>query len=236
MIRVKKLAFMVMLVFVVVMFGFLYNHPDNSNASQADNSNASQVDSPVYKIVIDPGHGGKDHGAEGVRGRFEKDFTLQLAHKVKEVAEQDSRIQVYLTRSDDLFLSSEQRDRPRFANELGADLFISLHGNTYTDPTVSGTETYYYHPESLPLAESIQKHVSEATGFRDRGVKKVHFFVVKDTKMPAVLLEVGYLTNPSDEQKLFEEDFQYRIATSVIEGIQDFLRTTEITDGQSDSA
>ncbi|QDS34062.1 N-acetylmuramoyl-L-alanine amidase [Brevibacillus brevis] len=221
MISDKKFIYIAMLVLFMVIFVFLYNHPDNSNASQ--------VDSPVYKIVIDPGHGGKDHGAEGVSGRVEKDFTLQLARKVQELAEQDSRIEVYLTRSDDRFLSSKERERPQFANQLGADLFISLHGNTYTDPTVSGTETYYFHPESLLLAESIQKHVRDATGFQDRGVKKGDFFVVKDTNMPAVLLEVGYLTNPSDEQKLFEEDFQYRIAASVIEGIQDYLGTTENT-------
>ncbi|MFS0553805.1 N-acetylmuramoyl-L-alanine amidase family protein [Brevibacillus sp. 179-C9.3 HS] len=217
----KRFAFLVLLVTCVVIFGFFYNNPDNSNARN--------VHSPVYKIVIDPGHGGKDHGAEGASGQVEKDFTLQLARKVKELSEQDSRMQVYLTRSDDTFLSSKERERPQFANQLGADLFISIHGNTYTDPNVSGTETYYYRSESLPLAQRIQKHVTEATGFLDRGVKKEEFFVVKDTQMPAVLLEVGYLTNPAEEQKLLEEDFQYRIASSIIEGIQDYLRATENT-------
>ncbi|WP_429841235.1 N-acetylmuramoyl-L-alanine amidase family protein [Brevibacillus sp. FIR094] len=226
MIRDKTFVFIALAV-AIVMFVFGYNLP--VLYSLPDNSNADSVNSPVYKIVIDPGHGGKDHGAEGVSGHVEKDFTLQLARKVKELAEQDLRMQVYLTRSDDRFLSSVERERPQFANQLGADLFISLHGNTYTDPTVSGTETYYYHPESLPLAKSIQKYVRDATGFQDRGVKKEDFFVVKDTNMPAVLLEVGYLTNPSDEQKLMDEDFQYRIATSVIEGIQDYLEKTENT-------
>lgn len=217
----KRFAFLVLLVTCVVIFGFFYNNPDNSNARN--------VHSPVYKVVIDPGHGGKDHGAEGASGQVEKDFTLQLARKVKELSEQDSRMQVYLTRSDDTFLSSKERERPQFANQLGADLFISIHGNSYTDPTVSGTETYYYRSESLPLAQRIQEHVTEATGFLDRGVKKEDFFVVKDTQMPAVLLEVGYLTNPAEEQKLLEEDFQYRIASSIIEGIQDYLRATENT-------
>ncbi|MGG4454302.1 N-acetylmuramoyl-L-alanine amidase family protein [Brevibacillus porteri] len=226
MIRDKTFVFIALAV-AIVMFVFGYNLPVLYNLP--DNSNTNSINSPVYKIVIDPGHGGKDQGAEGVSGRVEKDFTLQLARKVKELAEQDSRMQVYLTRSDDRFLSSVERERPQFANQLGADLFISLHGNTYTDPTVSGTETYYYHPESLPLAKSIQKYVRDATGFQDRGVKKEDFFVVKDTNMPAVLLEVGYLTNPSDEQKLMDEDFQYRIATSVIEGIQDYLGKTENT-------
>ncbi|ERM18898.1 hypothetical protein P615_01100 [Brevibacillus laterosporus PE36] len=139
-------------------------------------------------------------------------------------------MKVYLTRSDDSFLSSIDRKRTEFANQMGADLFLSIHGNTYTDSTVSGTETYYYRPESLPFAKSIHKHVIEATGFHDRGVKKEDFFVVKDTKMPAVLLEVGYVTNPMEEQKLLKEDFQYRIATSIIEGIQVYLSNTREED------
>ncbi|MFB0846493.1 N-acetylmuramoyl-L-alanine amidase family protein [Paenibacillus oleatilyticus] len=94
--------------------------------------------------MIDPGHGGKDHGATGASGSFEKDFTLKLAHKVEEMAKQEPRIQVYMTRTDDRFISSVDRERPKFANDLGADLFISIYGNTYEDPGVSGMETYYY--------------------------------------------------------------------------------------------
>ncbi|QOS98681.1 N-acetylmuramoyl-L-alanine amidase [Brevibacterium sp. JNUCC-42] len=225
----KKFIYMVLPVFVIFIVGFLYSNPNNSDASDSY-VNKSYANPSVYKIVIDPGHGGKDHGAESVSGQAEKDFTLQLARKVKELLEQDLRMKVYLTRSDDSFLSSIDRKRPEFSNQMGADLFLSIHGNTYTDSTVSGTETYYYRPESLPFAESIHKHVIEATGFRDRGVKKEDFFVVKDTEMPAVLLEVGYLTNPMEEQKLLKEDFQYRIATSIIEGIQDCLSNTREED------
>ncbi|MGD7667710.1 N-acetylmuramoyl-L-alanine amidase [Brevibacillus laterosporus] len=136
--------------------GLLYSNLNNSDASDSY-VNKSYANTPVYKIVIDPGHGGKDHGAKSVSGQAEKDFTLQLARKVKELSEQDSRMKVYLTRSDDSFLSSIDRKRPEFANQMGADLFLSIHGNTYTDSTVSGTETYFYRPESFPFAESIQK-------------------------------------------------------------------------------
>lgn len=176
-----------------------------------------------YKVVIDPGHGGKDKGATGASGNFEKDFTLQVALKVEELAKQEPQIEVYLTRSEDRFISSVNRERPEIGNQLGADLFISIHGNTYEDSSVSGTETYYYHEDSLFLAEILQKHIVQTNGFRDRGVKKEDFFVLKDSNMPAALIEMGYLTNPQEENEMLTEDFQYRMASSIFDGIKEAL-------------
>lgn len=176
-----------------------------------------------YKVVIDPGHGGKDNGATGASGNFEKDFTLQVARKVEELAKQEPQIEVYLTRSEDRFISSVDRERPEVANQLGADLFISIHGNTYEDPSVSGAETFYYHENSLFMAEIMQKHMIQASGFRDRGVKKEDFFVLKDSNMPAALIEMGYLTNPQEENEMLTEDFQNRMASSILDGIKEAL-------------
>lgn len=178
----------------------------------------------AYKVVIDPGHGGKDNGATGASGNFEKDFTLQVARKVEGLAKQEPQIEVVLTRSEDRFISSIDRERPEIANQLGADLFISLHGNTYEDSSVSGTETYYYHEDSLFLAEILQKHMVQTSGFRDRGVKKEDFFVLKDSNMPAALIEMGYLTNPQEENEMLTEDFQYRMASSILDGIKEALK------------
>ncbi|MCR8642543.1 N-acetylmuramoyl-L-alanine amidase [Paenibacillus sp. N1-5-1-14] len=177
-----------------------------------------------YKVVIDPGHGGKDKGATGASGNFEKDFTLQLARKVEELAKQEPQIEVYLTRSEDRFISSVDRERPEIANQLGANLHISIHGNTYEDPSVSGTETYYYDEDSLFLAKIMQKHMVQTSGFRDRGVKKEDFFVLKDSNMPVVLLEMGYLTNPKEENEMLTEDFQHRMASSILDGIKEALK------------
>ncbi|MGG4107460.1 N-acetylmuramoyl-L-alanine amidase [Paenibacillus lautus] len=176
-----------------------------------------------YKVVIDSGHGGKDNGATGASGNFEKDFTLQVALKVEELAKQEPQIEVVLTRSEDRFISSIDRERPEIGNQLGADLFISIHGNTYEDASVSGTETYYYHEDSLFLAENLQKHIVQTSGFRDRGVKKEDFFVLKDSNMPAALIEMGYLTNPQEENEMLSEDFQYRMASSILDGIKEAL-------------
>lgn len=176
-----------------------------------------------YKVVIDPGHGGADAGAEGASGRYEKDFTLSVAKKVEKLLEQESQIEVFMTRTDDSYISQESRFRPKYANELNADVFISIHGNTFDDPSVSGTEVFYYHKNSLHFAEILQKNVVKATGFRDRGAKKGDLFVVRETKMPAALIEVGYLTNPGDESKMWTDGFQNDVANAIVEGIKEYL-------------
>jgi len=176
-----------------------------------------------FKVVIDPGHGGEDPGAEGASGSYEKDFTLAVSLKVASLLEDVPDVKVYLTRDKDVFLSSETRDRPNFANKLEADLFISIHANTFADPTVSGTETFYYHDNSLGLANIIHRHVVAATGFHDRGVSQENFFVLRDTTMPATLLEIGYLTNPADEQTMLTEEFQQAVAEAIVDGIKEYL-------------
>lgn len=178
---------------------------------------------PKFKVVIDPGHGGQDSGAEGASGSYEKDFNLSLSRKIAGILEQEPRIEIYMTREEDVFLSSESRERPNFANELKADLFLSIHANTFPDPTVTGTETFYYDEDSKWLADIIHRHVAKATGFRDRGVSEGDFFVLRDTHMPAALLEIGYITNPADEQKMLTEEFQQDVAEAIANGIKEYL-------------
>lgn len=184
---------------------------------------------PKYIIVIDPGHGGKDGGAIGASGQLEKDFTLQLSMKVKQLLEEEVHIGVHMTRTDDSFISSVDRERAQIANELGADLFISIHGNTFNDSSVSGTESYYYDDGSHLFATVMHRAVVRATGFRDRGVRVENYFVLKETDMPAVLLEVGYLTNAVEEKKMWDEAFQEEVAAAIVAGIKEYLEQRERT-------
>lgn len=176
-----------------------------------------------YTIVIDPGHGGEDPGATAVNGRFEKEFTLSMAKTLVTLLEQDPHLQVKMTRNDDTFISTQDSFRPKFANEQHADLYISIHGNTFDHPSVSGTESFYYHDESLDFATVIHKHVVQATGFNDRGVKKANYFVLRETTMPAVLLELGYLTNPGNDERMWTPDFQQSVAAAIYAGIKEYL-------------
>lgn len=189
-----------------------------NNNKQGDNNNAFGATKETFKVVIDPGHGGIDVGAIGTSGLYEKDFTFSLSKKVNEIMEKEEKIQVYMTSGADDFIY-----RPKFANELDADLYISIHGNTFESPNVSGTESYYYQRKSKSFAEIMHKHVVNSTGFNDRGVRKRDLVVVRDTDMPSVLLEIGYLTNAQEEQRMFNDEFQYSIAESICDGVKEYL-------------
>lgn len=206
-----------------LLFLLLWNFRNDNMNKQVNHQQEENSSDKIFSVVIDPGHGGKDVGATGASGLYEKDFTLNLSKKVYEILEQEEKIQVHMTREEDTFISTLDMYRPKFANELEADLFISIHGNTFEDPNVSGTESYYYHEKFKAFAETIHKKVVGSTGFNDRGVRNKDLFVVRYTDMPAVLLEIGYLTNPEEEEKMFTDEFQNSIANSISDGIKEYL-------------
>lgn len=215
----KKILFIILLLLSILILSACNN---DSSYINNDKHNNGKNNKTALKVVIDPGHGGKDVGAISTSGKYEKNFTLSLSKKVVKRLEQEPGIQVFMTRKNDRFISQESRYRPEYANKLNADIFISIHGNTFSNPDVSGTETFYYHENSRYFAKIIQKHLVEATKFRDRGIMKKDLFVVKDTDMPSALIEVGYLTNPQDESKMWTDDFQNHVAASIVDGIKEF--------------
>lgn len=174
----------------------------------------------VYNVVIDAGHGAKDPGAGSVVGGTEKEFNLSMALKVKQLLDAESLIQPLLTRTDDTFL--ELDERVAFANGQDADVFISIHGNSFR-PDSRGTETFYYKADSRDLATIVHKHVLEATGFPDRKVKQSKFRVITTTSMPAALIEVGFLSNYTEASAMFDEEFQQRVAEAIVNGIKEYL-------------
>ncbi|MGZ9584102.1 N-acetylmuramoyl-L-alanine amidase [Paenibacillus marinisediminis] len=164
-----------------------------------------------YTVVIDAGHGDHDSGAVSVRKRYEKTANLGIALKVAELAKNEPKLNIVLTRSTDEFL--ELSERVKIANNLNADLFVSIHHNSIDNkPSVGGTETYYNRADSKAFAETMHKYLMKGTQLKDRGVKYGDHHVTRNTKMPAILLEVGFLTNPDEEAKIFDEDFQWRVA------------------------
>lgn len=179
-------------------------------------------DAEVYDIVLDAGHGAKDPGAFSKSlNRWEKEFNLSAVLKVKAELEKDKRFRVHLTRKDDTFV--ELLDRVKFAEDLKADLFISIHANSFDNTSVSGIETYYERANSKALAETMHKHVLAGMGLRDRGVKKAAYKVIKETTMPAILIEAGYLTNSTDAKALFDSKTQERLAVEIVKGIKEYL-------------
>ncbi len=174
------------------------------------------------KIVIDPGHGGSESWAVSIAKRLEKDFNLALGLKVYERLQQQSRVEVYLTRDSDIHLTPDER--AEFANKLKADLFVSIHGNSFhNNASVHGVETYWRTPHSEELATIMHKHVVAATGFESRWLRRWGFIVVRKTEMPSVLLEIGYLSNEREEAEMFREEFQNRTADGIVKGILEFI-------------
>ncbi|WP_410768455.1 N-acetylmuramoyl-L-alanine amidase [Fontibacillus sp. BL9] len=171
-------------------------------------------------VVIDAGHGGSDPGAISVTKKKEKDFNLAVVLKVQELLKQESDIDFVLTRSSDTYPTLQ--DRVKIANDLKADMFISVHANAGS-ATASGVETYYTRADSLSLAKVMHKYLVESSGLSDRGVRSKSLHVTRETKMPAVLLECGYLSNKNDNAKLYTEDFQNRVAEGIVKGIKEYL-------------
>ncbi|HHE36952.1 MAG TPA: N-acetylmuramoyl-L-alanine amidase [Candidatus Cloacimonetes bacterium] len=228
------------------------------------------IDNSIHRIVLDPGHGGKDPGAVGYsKKNYEKDVALAVARKLKRILLEQMSVEVYLTREKDEFVSLQKRTK--FANEKKADLFISIHCNAARKKTANGIEVYFlstaktddaravealendvvfkyeggeeavkqyddlafiladmaqseYLEESYNLSMRLQNDLIRTTESRDRGVKQANFYVLRGAFMPAVLIELGFLSNKEEEKKLTKSSYQNKLAQSIYESIRDFKK------------
>lgn len=200
------------------------------------------------RIMIDPGHGGADPGATGKRLRCrEKDITLQIASRLATALAQEKYL-VGMTRRSDAKVARPERCSK--ARQWKADLFISIHANTVAACSVKGLETFILAPKGTPstygkrpnqtadsgnrydkqnarLAYEMQKNVVAATRCVDRGVKHAQFDVLRDAPCPAVLVEAGFLSNATEEQRLGDALYQAKIVTGIVAGIRSYCNTVK---------
>jgi len=176
-------------------------------------------------VVIDPGHGGRDPGAIGIGGIYEKEIVLDISLQVASLLENQG-IQIILTRQTDVTLSLQSR--VDIANRARADLFVSIHANaiSMSRPEVNGIETFHVagSGSGQRLATSIQQQLLASTGMRDRGVKRARFYVLVHTTMPAVLVEVGFVTGQEDAARLSDPATRTQMAQAIVQGILDYLQ------------
>lgn len=177
--------------------------------------------SDKFVIVIDPGHGGKDPGAKGTANNDEKALVLAIAKRMKPILEKNENFQVVMTREGDTYPTLA--DRANLANRLKADVFMSVHANS-GPASAHGTETYYTSARSREFASIVHRHLIEATGFYNRGLKTANYYVTKNTNMPSTLIEVGFLTNSADNKKMLDPDFQQRVAEAMAAAINEYYR------------
>ncbi len=177
-------------------------------------------------IVIDPGHGGTDPGAAAY-GIKEKDVVLDTALRVKALLAK-TPFQYKLTRETDRYLSLSER--VTISKQANADAFISIHANAFNG-TANGTETYYYAAYQNPntadsklLAAKIQSRLLAAWNLYDRGVKNGNFHVIRENTMPAVLVELGFIDNKKDNEKLASASWRQEAAKAIYWGILDYYK------------
>jgi len=179
-------------------------------------------------VVVDPGHGGSDPGAVGIGGIYEKDIVLDISLQVASLLENQG-IQAILTRQTDMDLGLQPR--VEIANRARATLFVSIHANaiSMSRPEVNGIETFHVagNREGQRLAEHIQQHLLANTGMRDRGVKRARFYVLVRTAMPAVLVEVGFVTGQEDAIRLSDPATRTQMARAIVQGILDYLANNQ---------
>jgi len=174
-------------------------------------------------IIIDPGHGGIDPGAEGRNfNTVEKKINLAVANNLAAKLKA-AGAQVYLTRNDDRDVSLQRR--VDLVKEKKGDLFISIHHNTNIDQTVNGTITYYYYDDSKKLAETIQKYLVQQIGLKNLNARYEDYFVLRENSVPAVIVEVGFLSNYYDELKIKNKSFQEKTAEGIFQGIVKYFQS-----------
>jgi len=206
-------------------------------------SYATTLSKTDLTVIVDAGHGLPDGGAVGVSGSIEQEINLDIALKLREVLE-GKGIRVIMTREDQNGIwdsengsirekkVEDMNNRLRIMEESSADLFISIHMNSYPNHTTSGLRIFYdpNHEKVKPLAENIQYRIRDITGTNINLVKSADesLFLMKNSPIPAILVECGFLSNPQEEKKLQEEDYQSRLAWAMADAIEKYYFDTKI--------
>ena len=182
-------------------------------------------------ICLDAGHGGSDLGSIGPSGTLEKDNNLEIALLLRDILESNGAT-VIMTRDTDRNVaapdsspSEELKARVEIATDGNADIFISIHNDSFTSNTATGTTCFHYgDTDSMKLATFVQKNLVAELGTKDRSARFASFYVIRYTKMPAILVEVAFISNPEEEVLLSSTDGRTKIAESIFQGIANFFK------------
>lgn len=211
---------------------------EERDTSRKDNSMERQLEEITglkgRSITIDPGHGGSDSGAIGPTGVMEKEITLRISLELEKLLKAEGAT-VYMTRTKDTEVSpkgpratdvEELQARCDIANRRKSDIFISIHMDSFTNKEAKGTTGYYYSQGSQKgreLADKIRSNLVDQLGTQSRGTQTCNFYVVKNTDMPATLIEVAFVSNPEEEKLLNSKEGIKKAATAIADGIADYF-------------
>lgn len=170
-------------------------------------------------VMLDAGHGGVDTGATRA-GCHEKDINLDVAKDLKRYLEMKG-VNVIMTRDSDAKISLEER--VKMANESGCDAFVSIHVNSAKNPDIQGVETHWLKEDSQKFAKIIHNNLSLGVDTIDRGTFQSNFYVINHTQMPAVLVEMGFISNPKERAEMIKPQRKYLTAKAIGNGILLYL-------------
>lgn len=176
----------------------------------------------IYRVILDAGHGGKDGGTYS-GNVIEKNINLDIVLMMKPLLEEKG-IEVVMTRDTDKFLKLSER--AYLANRSGSDMFVSIHCNYYQEgSTISGIECYFYESskKSKKVAETVIAQLKTNSQLIVRSAKESEYYVLKNTNMPAVLVEVGYLSSKTDRMNLGSSQYKENLAKELVNGIWNYL-------------
>lgn len=226
-ININKEQLLVCLYVVIIVFGVVYNYPSKS-VQTASITNAKKT------IVIDAGHGGFDPGKIGYDDLFEKDINLSIAKKLEQYFTQ-AGYTVIMTRTEDKATAhtknEDMENRVKVVNSSKADLLISIHQNSFTDPKVYGSQVFYY--ENSQKSESLAKNIQDEINLEiktERPRKSAlndSYYILKQTNIPAVIVECGFLSNPEENEKLSSDEYQDKMAWSIYMGTTNYFKNDE---------
>ncbi len=190
-------------------------------------------------VVIDAGHGGKDPGKIGVNGAQEKEINLSIAKKLEQLLKQND-VAVVMTRCEDKDLASETaenrknedlRERVRKIEEAQPVLAVSIHQNSYPEEEVSGAQVFYYtdSEQGKRLGKILQARLKEELNDENHRVAKAskEYYLLKRSSVPTVIVECGFLSNEKEAELLTQEEYQEKIAFSLLLGIMEYINTTD---------
>ncbi|HLV09868.1 MAG TPA: N-acetylmuramoyl-L-alanine amidase [Halanaerobiales bacterium] len=218
----NRLLIMFLLLLIIILLVFFIN----LYYSEYLPSNTSEM---IFRIVVDAGHGSIDTGTS-YRNIYEKDINLAVAKYLSTELKRYNIIPIMTRTEDKLYQNSRNEDiryRPRVADEYSADLFISIHTNNYPSSQPAGSQIFYKSNsgESKKLAESIQLKLITIREENNRVIKSGDYYVLNKINCPGVIIELGFLSNPSDRQLLIDKDYQQQLAKAIAKGIVNYLQS-----------
>ncbi|QQY78891.1 N-acetylmuramoyl-L-alanine amidase CwlD [Keratinibaculum paraultunense] len=216
--KFKRLRFLLLLILLVFIVLQIFHRSSSLIGRIFGTSNI---------IVIDPGHGGYDPGTIGINGSYEKDINLDISKKLYERLK-SMDYKVLLTRNVDEYV--DNRDRARFANRKRARVFISIHCNSIEDNSNTNGAQVLYFPNresnaNETLAQMILDQLLISTGANNKGiVEREDLIVLNQTKMPAIIVECGFLSNGNEANLLTEDEYQNKIVDGIVEGLRCYIK------------